>query len=145
VNREIYSHFHAATVRRRTNSAHAAALTHAPINWSAPTKLSQIIDLEPAQLESFAGLIPELEFLLDDISNSDNADLRRRTREAATALFLLRDGRSSKSLLDGLKQWAPELAQIAEAPGGLQALTALLEYALRVGEIPRHVLEQFFR
>jgi len=113
--------------------------------WSAPTKLSQIIDLEPAQLSSFSGLIPELEFLLHDISGSDDADLRRRSSEAATALFLLRDARTRKNLLEGLKQWAPELTQIADAPGGLAALTALLEYALRVGEISRQDLEQFLR
>ena len=40
---------------------------------------------------------------------------------------LLRDARSSKDLLADLKRWAPVLDQIAEAPGGLAALTALLE------------------
>ena len=42
--------------------------------WSGPTKLSEIIDLEPSELASFAGLIPELGFVLDDISRSDDED-----------------------------------------------------------------------
>ena len=37
-------------------------------------KLSEIIDLEPSELASFAGLIPELGFVLDDISRSDDED-----------------------------------------------------------------------
>jgi len=116
------------------------------VAWSGPTKLSQIIDLAPAQLASFAGLVPELEFILDDISRSEDEDLRKRTAEAAAALFLLRDARSKKkNLLDGLERWQPVLAQIAEAPDALQALCALLEYILRVGDIPRKSLEEFVR
>jgi predicted transposase YdaD len=118
---------------------------HAGGAWSGPTTLSGLIDLEPAELASFASLIPELRFVLDDISRTNDADLRRRSLTASAALFLLRDARSGKNLLAGLKRWARVLAKIAEAPSGLEALAALLEYALRVGEIPRQDLEKFVR
>ena len=59
--------------------------------------------------------------------------------------FLLRDARSSKNLLADLQRWAHDLAKIAEPPSGVEALAALLECALRVGEIPRQDLEQFAR
>ncbi|HYP75234.1 MAG TPA: Rpn family recombination-promoting nuclease/putative transposase [Polyangiaceae bacterium] len=113
--------------------------------WSGPTRLSELIDLEPATLAAFTGLIPELRFVLDDISRLDDADLRKRTLTAAITLFLLRDARSSGNLLAGLKRWARVLAKIAEAPNGLEALAALLEYALRVGDVPRQDLETFVR
>jgi len=118
---------------------------HAGGAWSGPTMLSELIDLDPAQLAAFAGLIPELRFVLDDISQSDDADLQRRTNSAAAALLLLRDARSSQNLLASLERWAILLAEIADAPGGLETLVTLLEYAFRVGEVPRQDLEKFAR
>jgi hypothetical protein len=113
--------------------------------WTGPTSLAELIDLEPLALAACAGLVPQLRFVIDDISSAEDADLRRRTPVAAVALFLLRAARTSENLLADLERWAPVLAQIAEAPNGVAALAALLEYALRVGEIPRPDLEEFVR
>jgi len=113
--------------------------------WTGPTSLSELVDLDPLALAACAGLIPEWRFVLDDISKTEDAELRRRAPVAAVALFLLRDARSSENLLAALKRWVPMLTEIAEAPNGVAALAALLEYALRVGEIPRPDLEEFVR
>jgi hypothetical protein len=102
---------------------------HAGGAWLGPTTLSELITLDPREVAPFVGLIPELRFVLDDISRSDDADLCRRNLTAAVALFLLRDGRCSDDLLAGLKRWAGALVQIAAAPGGLE------EFARQLGPV----------
>jgi len=113
--------------------------------WASPIKLSELIEIKPAERASCAGLLPELGFTLHDLSRSDDADLRKRSLTAAVALLLLRDARSNNDLLAALHRWSGTLAQIAEAPNGVEALAALLEYALRVGQIPRKSLEELAR
>jgi hypothetical protein len=120
-------------------------LHHSNTGWSGPTVLSEVIDLDAPSRAALSGLGPELRFLLDDISHAEDADLHRRTFVAAAALFLLRDARRSPDLLADLGRLATVLRRIADAPGGLAALSALLEYASRVADVPPEKLEDFVR
>jgi hypothetical protein len=49
--------------------------------------------------------------------------------------MLLSRGRSSANLLDDLRRWIDVFGQVAQAPSGIEALSALLEYAFRVGDV----------
>jgi hypothetical protein len=56
--------------------------------------------------------------------------------------MLLGRGRSAPNLLDQLRRWLDVLGQVAQARNGVEALSAFLEYAFRVGEVHPEDLRQ---
>jgi predicted transposase/invertase (TIGR01784 family) len=105
--------------------------------WTAATDLRKLIDLDSETLALVGAYVPEFRFVLDDLSRADDAALRGRslTAVAAAGLMLLSRGRSAAKLLDELRRWMDVFGQVAQAPSGVEALSALLEYAFRVGDV----------
>jgi len=118
-------------------------LHHSANGWSVPTSLSAILDIPVAARPLFAGLLPELSFLLEDISAVSDAVLALRNVTVEVTLFLLRDARTAKDLLERLHRRKPALLQILEGPRGPAAFAIILEYAAQVGEISPEDLERF--
>jgi hypothetical protein len=77
-------------------------------------------------------------FLLGDLSDARDAALRRRSRSefALMALRLLVTARSGRDLRAEFPRWLQALEKVLAAPNGVAAFAALMEYILRVTQIP---------
>jgi len=119
-------------------------LHHGDSGWNAPTDLHALIDLDPGTLAAAAPLLPQLRFLLDDVSRVDEEGLRARslTALATAALMMLARARSSPNLVAELGRWLDVLGRVLEAPNAVAALSALIEYAFRVAEVPPEEFRQ---
>jgi predicted transposase/invertase (TIGR01784 family) len=111
---------------------------HSQSGWTAPTELSALLDADASLLETLGPYGPHLAFLLDDLSTSDDAVLHARSRSAFAlmTLRLLARARHSADLAAELRRWLRTLEQVLEAQNGVAAFAALMEYILRVSEIP---------
>jgi hypothetical protein len=128
---------------RRLPAIAPVVLHHSRDGWTAPRQFAELLDLTGLASAAFAGFVPNFRFVLDDLSSATDADLHRRSLLGAVALFLLRDARESPDLLAKLRHWYAALRAIADAPGGVAALAALLQYAFQVGDIPEPELRTF--
>ncbi len=123
-------------------------LFHGPGGWSAPTELSELIDLGPTLAAAAAPLLPRLRFLLDDLSASSDTELRARAMEASAKLVLLslkhaRD--RPDELEERVAEWIDLVGDVLAAPHGLQALATVMRYILEVGgpTVLEHLRERF--
>jgi hypothetical protein len=57
--------------------------------WTAPTELSQLIDIDPATAAAAAEFLPTFRYLLDDLARIDPAELQARPLTPAVRLTLL--------------------------------------------------------
>jgi hypothetical protein len=123
--------------RQRLPAIIPVVVHHSSTGWTAATDLSALIDLDAETLAILGSYVPEFRFVLDDLSHADDAALRGRslTALAAAGLMLLSRGRRAPDLLEELRRWIDVFGQVAQASSGLEALSALLEYAFRVGEV----------
>jgi predicted transposase/invertase (TIGR01784 family) len=123
--------------RQRLPAIIPVVVHHSSSGWTAATDLRELIDLDAETLALLGAYVPEFRFVLDDLSRADDAALRGRslTAVAAAGLMLLSRGRSAAKLLDELRRWMDVFGQVAQAPSGVEALSALLEYAFRVGDV----------
>jgi hypothetical protein len=123
--------------RERLPAIIPVVVHHSSSGWTAPTNLCSLIDLDVETLALLGAYVPQFRFALDDLSRADDAALRGRslTAVAAAGLMLLSRGRSAPDLLDELRRWIDVFGQVAQAPSGIEALSALLEYAFRVGDV----------
>jgi hypothetical protein len=130
--------------RQRLPAIIPVVVHHSSSGWTAPTDLGRLIDLDGETLALLGAYVPQFRFVLDDLSRADDAALRGRslTAVAAAGLMLLSRGRSAANLLDELRRWSDVFGQVAQAPSGIEALSALLEYAFRVGEVLPEELRQ---
>ncbi len=109
-------------------------LYHGAEPWSAATELLEIIDLEAVVRCSVRDHLPRLRFVLDDLVNVSEEEIRARrpmsamARVAIAALKVLRGGEP----IDFLWRCVPLLLQLSKEPGGVQDLGALLYYVLAV-------------
>ena len=112
-------------------------LHHGDSGWSRGTEFGALLDVDPETLPLVAEYVPQFRFVLDDLSGADDHALRGRslTAVAAAGLMLLARGRSGPSLVDDLRRWLDVLGDVAAARNGMEALTAFLEYAFRVGDV----------
>jgi hypothetical protein len=119
-------------------------LHHSDSGWSGGTEFVALLDVDPEILSLVAEYVPRFRFVLDDLSGADDRALSGRslTAVAAAGLMLLARGRSGPRLMDDLRRWLDVLSDVAAAPNGVAALSAFLEYAFRVGEIPREDLRR---
>jgi hypothetical protein len=120
--------------------------------FKAATDVSQLLDLESLDAETFAALspyLPHCPFLLDDLSGLDDAALKARALTAlgALALVLLRDApfRTPSELLAELEAWETTFFKVLEAPNGVAAVSALLNYAFWVNPATRDQIRAFAR
>lgn len=87
-----------------------------------------------------AASIPRASLIVDDLAHLSNDDLRARSLAAfqKLALWLLRDARSPRRLLDNFDAWIATFAEAERAPAGIDATTTLLTYMFRVIDPVHH-------
>jgi predicted transposase/invertase (TIGR01784 family) len=123
--------------RQRLPAIIPVVVHHGSSGWTEATELCSLIDLDAETLSLLGMYVPQFRFVLDDLSRADEAELRGRslTALAAAGLMLLSRGRSAPDLLAELRRWSDVFGHVAQASSGVEALSALLEYAFRVGEV----------
>ncbi|MDC3952389.1 Rpn family recombination-promoting nuclease/putative transposase [Polyangium jinanense] len=85
-------------------------LHHSKTGWRAARRFEDLVDVDAAGLSVLAH-VPRFEFVLDDISRVDDAELSRRamTVLGRLVLYLFRHARDPEELFAGLGRWAEAL------------------------------------
>ncbi len=111
-------------------------ISHAPGGWTSPTRLGALFAPEVLELEELTLYRPDFEFLLDDLSRFNDADIRSRVTSAFAqlAMWLFRDARTAETLLANLPAWGASFSAALGADSGSEALHQLLRYIALVSE-----------
>ncbi|MEZ4299512.1 MAG: Rpn family recombination-promoting nuclease/putative transposase [Polyangiaceae bacterium] len=111
---------------------------HGPKGWSAPTRLEDLFDLDPATAPLVLDFIPRLRTLVDDLTLEQEDKLRARAMTALgrVALWCLKTARSRDDLVAGLAHWNDLLIAVRRAPNGLAAIHLVWKYLLNVHDDP---------
>ena len=87
-----------------------------------------------------AASVPRCSMIIEDLARLSDDDLQARSLPAfqKLALWLLRDARAPRRLLDAFDTWIEAFGEAEQAPGGIDAITALLTYLFRVIDPMHH-------
>ena len=120
---------------------------HSEDGWKAPRQFHELLDLEPETLKLLRPLLPRFEYLLDDLSAAESAELRSRVMTALGRLTLLSfsQARRQVDLMPKLLGWQELLLEASAAPNGVAALAALVRYILHTSETKPEETRQLFR
>jgi hypothetical protein len=123
---------------RRLPAVIPLVVHHGRRQRTSPVQLTDLLDLDPATARAAGQYLPRFEFLLDDLADVDEQELRNRplTAPARTTLLLLKITADNPGLLPDLRRWADQLRAIVDQPGGTEVFIALLRYIELVGEVP---------
>ena len=110
----------------------AIVVHHSETGWHGTTRMEETLDTDEHTGPVLAPFVPKFQFLLDDVSQVSDADLRQRAMTAlgTLALWCLRDVRKPGVLLRNLWRWLDLLAVVRKAPNGLAAMQAILRYVV---------------
>jgi len=106
---------------------------HGRTGWTGPRTLHEMVDgLE--DVPELAPLVPNLELLIDDLVEADDAALLSRPLDPfpKVALWVLRDARTVEALFESLRAWGKELERLVAVDRDPQDIQAILRYILRV-------------
>lgn len=122
-------------------------LHHGQPPWTAPTSVTDIIDLPEDFKELLGEHLPRFRFFLDDLSATDDDALRARslTTMMMACLLLLKKAPGSTDLLAALGSWADVFRRISAAPNGLDAFRLLLEYISVTSDADPDNIREFAR
>jgi predicted transposase/invertase (TIGR01784 family) len=111
-------------------------LHHSDTGWTASRSFRSLFDGALLGQRELVALLPDFEFILDDISNASDEALLARAQAVAvqTILWTLRDARTGRRLLDHFDAWRQKVKDLHAGPGGLEALVRLMRYVLDVAE-----------
>lgn len=117
---------------------------HGASGWTVPRRLHELVEgiAEVPELKRF---VPDVELLVDDIAELDDAELAARPLAPfpKVVMWLLRDARNAEQVLEHLSAWGKELERLVhDDPVGDDRLS-VMRYILKVaGETPFEVLQQ---
>ncbi len=111
-------------------------LHHSETGWTAGTGLADLFDSDLAAHPAVAPFVPQLRFVLDDISGLTDDELSARALGLVPTLTLwaLRDARSPARFRASLLRFTPALRALALAEGGEEALYTVFRYLSLVVE-----------
>jgi hypothetical protein len=114
-------------------------VSHARGGWTRARSLGELFDPLVPATPALAQLLPDVPMIVEDLAHRSNEDLQRRMLPAfpKLALWLLRDARDRRRLLDNFDAWINTFAEAEHGPDGRDAITALLTYLYRVID-PKH-------
>jgi predicted transposase/invertase (TIGR01784 family) len=110
----------------------AVVLAHTEAGWTAAMSMHELFDLPDDLAPLLRPYLPQLRYIVDDLSARSDDELRARAMSALgiMALLFLRHGRDKQGFLDLLRQWADLLRAVWHAQDGREALGILVRYAL---------------
>jgi hypothetical protein len=112
----------------------AVLVSHAPGGWTTSRSLDELFDPSVRAIPDLEASIPRSSLIIDDLAHLSNDALKARSLAAfqKLALWLLRDARAPRRLLDNFDTWIGIFAEAERAPAGIDATTTLLTYMFRV-------------
>jgi DNA-directed RNA polymerase specialized sigma24 family protein len=118
----------------------AVLVSHVPGGWTSSRTLDDMFDPSVRAIPGLSASIPRSWLIIDDLAHLSNEDLQERSLGAfqKLALWLLRDARAPRRLLDNFDTWIVTFAEAERAPAGLDATTTLLTYLFRVIDPVHH-------
>jgi predicted transposase/invertase (TIGR01784 family) len=107
-------------------------LYHGHKAWSAPTAFDALIALPDVLRASVAPHLVRFTYLLDDLSEISDDQLRARAMSALGRLVQVcfKYARTAPNLLEVLTRWADVMGDVAGAPNGLAALEMVMQYVV---------------
>jgi hypothetical protein len=118
----------------------AVLVSHVPGGWMSSRTLDEMFDPSVRAIPGLSASIPRSSMIIDDLAHLSNEDLQARSLGAfqKLALWLLRDARAPRRLLDSFDAWIVTFAEAECGPTGVDATTALLTYLFRVIDPVHH-------
>src|SRR4051812_26100701 len=98
-------------------------ISHVPGGWTTSRLLDDLFDPGMRAIPELAASIPRSSLIIDDLARLSDADLQARSLAAfqKLALWLLRDARAPRRLLDSFDTWIEAFAETERAPTGVDA------------------------
>jgi hypothetical protein len=111
-------------------------LYHGAKPWSAPVALDALLDIPEAVRPVIAPHLLQFTYLVDDLSEVPDDQLRSRAMTALGRLVeaCFKHARTRADLLDVLAGWAEVVREVVRAPHGLEALALVMRYILLVND-----------
>jgi predicted transposase/invertase (TIGR01784 family) len=111
-------------------------LYHGGTSWSAPLSLDGLFEVPERVRPAIEAYLVRFSYLLDDLSEVPDDRLRVRAVTALTKLVTVsfKYARSRADLIEILSGWADILREVVDAPDGLEALSLVMRYILRVND-----------
>jgi hypothetical protein len=118
----------------------AVLVSHVPGGWTTSRSLEDMFDPSVLAIPGLSASIPRSSLIVDDLAGLPNDDLKARALAAfqKLALWLLRDARAPRRLLDSFDTWIETFAEAERAPAGIDATATLLTYMFRVIDPVHH-------
>jgi putative YhgA-like transposase len=115
-------------------------VSHVPGGWTTSRSLDDLFTPGLLAIPDLAALVPKCSVIIEDLARLSDDDLQTRSLPAfqKLALWLLRDARVPRRLLDAFDTWIEAFGEAERAPGGIDAITALLTYLFRVIDPMHH-------
>lgn len=115
--------------------------------WRGPTSFAEVLELDDGQRELFTELIPNFEFVLDDLALATSEELRHRPGPKFTkfALWLLAASSSAERVVDEVPQWADIVHQLRqEAPDDHHRALMYLRRTVYMTEAQAKKMRKYF-
>ena len=114
--------------------------------WSAPRRLTELIDLPPPLLDEARPFLPEMALHVDPLHATSDDALRARGAGPVALMgwYLLKHAPGAEDLEARMRSWVDDLAEVDSLPGGRDALAAMAEYCVRVSRTPREAIADVF-
>jgi predicted transposase/invertase (TIGR01784 family) len=111
-------------------------LYHGKEPWSAPMVFDALFAIPDAARAALAPYLVRLTYLLDDVSEIPDDQLRARAVTALSRLLIVcfRDARDETAILDAVLRWADAVREVLAAPDGFEALEQVMRYIVMVND-----------
>jgi predicted transposase/invertase (TIGR01784 family) len=111
-------------------------LYHGAEPWAAPVAFEALFELPEAVRPALAPHLVRFSYLLDDLSEIPDDQLRARAMTATGRLVAacFKHARTQADFLEILTGWADVVREVIGAPHGLEALVLVMRYILLVNE-----------
>ena len=108
-------------------------LHHSESGWTAATSFGGLFDEDLLAVAEIARLVPDFEFVLDDLSRASNEELLGRAKLQAEqvvtlVLWALRDARTTSRFMDTILGFSSFLEDLSTTTSGQDALRTVMYY-----------------
>jgi predicted transposase YdaD len=121
-------------------------LHHGAEAWSAPTSMDAVYDCSPEELAAFAPHVPRFSFVLEDLAQTGDAELRERVTLAVpqAVLWAFQHARHEPDIVAAMRRDIRDLLVAMQAARtGLHALALLMSYIMEVTGTPTEEIGDF--
>ena len=121
-------------------------LYHGERAWTGSRRFVDLLRLPQRLAKDMAPFVPDVTYVLDDLSKLDDQALHQRalTDLARIALVLLQRCRNSQDPTAILRPWAQTFAAVLAAPHGREAIQLVARYTAEVSDAEPELVFRFF-